>query len=540
MNTLTGTRRLTRLALQRDWINLSAWIVGLSAFTGATAALWIDSFRGPADLLQEAQLTATNPGIRMLGLASGPTVGGYTMVRDYVLLAVLAALMSTFAVVRNTRQNEETGRAELVGAAVVGRHAGLVAALIVTVGANAVLAGALGLAMTLAGLPAAGAFTAGIAVAAVGVAFAGVAAVTTQLSSTTRGASGLAAAVLAVAFLASGISNMAGNTDASGTSVTSAWPTWLSPIGWGQQMRPFNGDRWWLIGLTAILFLACAAAAAVLTNQRDIGRGVLVQHGGPANAGLSLRSPVGLVWRLQRGTLLGWAVGMLAFGLVMGGMIGQVQDMTGAAREWYTRMGGSEQFLDAYRASLMQMAGIAAAIYVVQVLLRMRAEESDGTLEPLLATAISRPRWVASHALNALFGATALLVLFGVGAGLASGAVLGNPVGESRTLIGAGLVQLAGVLVVGALVIAAVALLPRFAGAVSWALLMAFILLGPLFGNTLQAPQWAKDLSPFSHVPKVPAVPIEAGPVVGLAAVVIASATVGVVMLRRRDLALPA
>jgi ABC-2 type transport system permease protein len=94
--------------------------------------------------------------------------------------------------------------------------------------------------------------------------------------------------------------------------------------------------------------------------------------------------------------------------------------------------------------------------------------------------------------------------------------------------------------VVGALVIAAVALLPRFAGAVSWALLMAFILLGPLFGNTLQAPQWAKDLSPFSHVPKVPAVPIEAGPVVGLAAVVIASATVGVVMLRRRDLALPA
>ena len=62
------------------------------------------------------------------------------MIRGYSLLAVLAALMSALAVVRHTRQNEETGRAELVGAAVVGRYAGLAAALIVTVGANIVLA----------------------------------------------------------------------------------------------------------------------------------------------------------------------------------------------------------------------------------------------------------------------------------------------------------------------------------------------------------------------------------------------------------------
>ena len=44
-------------------------------------------------------------------------------------------------------------------------------------------------------------------------------------------------------------------------------------------------------------------------------------------------------------------------------------------------MGGSDQILDAYRASIIEMAGMAVAIYAVQMLLRMRAEEADGRLE---------------------------------------------------------------------------------------------------------------------------------------------------------------
>jgi ABC-2 type transport system permease protein len=36
---------------------------------------------------------------------------------------------------------------------------------------------------------------------------------------------------------------MFGSLDASGLWVVSACPVWLSPIGWGQQMRPFGGDH---------------------------------------------------------------------------------------------------------------------------------------------------------------------------------------------------------------------------------------------------------------------------------------------------------
>ena len=189
-------------------------------------------------LVEEIELFAGTPALRIFGVVSGVSIGSAFMTRGYLLLAVLAAVMSALAVVRHTRQNEETGRAEMVGAAVVGRHAGLAAALIVTVGANIVLAGLLGLAGIVTGLPATGSFMAGLAVGAIGIVFAGIAAVTVQLSSTTRGASGLAAAVLALAFLVSGLGNMLGTVDASGVRVVSAWPVWLSPVGWGSADAP--------------------------------------------------------------------------------------------------------------------------------------------------------------------------------------------------------------------------------------------------------------------------------------------------------------
>jgi ABC-2 type transport system permease protein len=539
MNALAGTARLTRLALRRDRFTLPLWALGLAGFTAATTALWARDLNNPADLAHEMGVAATSPGIRMLGLASGPSVGAYAMVRDFVLIAVLAALMSTFSVVRHTRQSEETGRAELVGAAVVGRHAGLAAALLVTLGANVLLAVLLGLGMVAAGQPVAGSFTAGAAVAAVGVAFAGVAAMTAQLTTSTRGASGLAAAVLGVAFLLSGVGNMAGQVDPAALRVESAWPVWLSPLGWGQQTRPYGGDRWWPLGLAVVLFLAGTATAAVLIARRDFGHGMLHQRAGHARAGRTLRNPLGLAWRLQRNALYAWAVGLLGFGLVMGGLVGQVRDTTGASREYYTRLGGSDQIVDAYRASIMVMAGMAVAIYVVQVLLRMRAEEADGTLEPVLATAVGRVRWVAGYAVDAVLGALALLLLFAVGAGIAAGGVLGDPVGQVRPLVVAGLAQLPAILVLGAAVVVLVGLVPRATAAASWALLVFAIVVGPVFGPGLKLPQWVQDASPFTHVPKVPAVPLSAAPVLALSAVVVALALAGLVSLRRRNLALP-
>ena len=82
-------------------------------------------------------------------------------------------------------------------------------------------------------------------------------------------------AVLAVAFVVSGVGNMLGHVDAGGLVAYSAWPTWLSPIGWGFEMRPFGGDRWWLLALSGVLAAVLIVAAGRYAARRDLGRGVL-------------------------------------------------------------------------------------------------------------------------------------------------------------------------------------------------------------------------------------------------------------------------
>src|SRR3712207_7946151 len=52
-----------------------------------------------------------------------------------------------------------------------------------------------------------------------------------------------------------------------GMSVRSAWPSWLSPIGWGQQARPYAEDAWWVLGLPLGFFVALTVAAYTLAAR---------------------------------------------------------------------------------------------------------------------------------------------------------------------------------------------------------------------------------------------------------------------------------
>jgi ABC-2 type transport system permease protein len=61
-----------------------------------------------------------------------------------------------------------------------------------------------------------------------------------------------------------------------------------------------------------------------------------------------------------------------------------------------------------------------------------------------------------------------------------------------------------------------------------------------MFGPSLKLPHLVQDLSPFTHSPQAPAVDVTAGPVLTLTAIAVSLAVVGVLVLRRRNLALPA
>ena len=533
MSAFAGAGGLLRLALRRDRFVLAAWVVILAGLFSLFALAFADALPTQADVLRETRLMAGNAGFRMLSLSPGASIGAYTMSRGWVTLAVLAAVMSILCVVRHTRQNEETGRAELLGAGVVGPLAPLTAAVAVALGANLVLAPLAALGLVAAGQPVAGSLAAGASLAAVGVAFTGVAAVTAQLSRSARGASGLAVAALAVSFLVSGVGNMLGHVDATGTVAHSAWPGWLTPVGWGYQLRPFGDERWWVLGLVAALTLGLLTVAARLAARRDLGAGVLPERAGRQHASTALRRPsgIGLAWRLQRPAFLGWFAGLVGFGLVFG----SVSESAGASFSegaGAAAAAGEAAMLDAWFGPVVTMGAIAAAIYVVQALLRMREEEARGRLEPVLAGAVSRPRWMLAHITSAVLGAAALLLAYAAAAGLTAAQATGDAAlfGE---LLAASLAELPAVLVVAAGAVAAVALVPRRAAVVSWLLLAAAVLLSPLF--QLGLPQWLLDASPFTHQP-APTVEVGGAAVVALVAVAAGLLAAGLAAFRRRDL----
>ncbi len=540
MSALAGTAALARLALRRDRVQLPVWILATTAATAATAASVGDLYGTEQERVAYATATSASVVARAFnGPLAGTSLGSVTLAESFTLLAVLVPLMSIFAVVRHTRQNEETGRAELLGSAVVGRHAALAAALVVVAGANVALAVLLVLTLVATGLPVAGSLLAGAAVGGAGVAFAGVAALAAQVVESARGANGLATATLGVAFLLRAVGDASGEVR-SGVEATSAWPSWLSPLGWITLARPYEQARWPVLVLPALLVLVAVTAAGWLNAHRDLGTGLLAVRPGPATAGRALLGPLGLAWRLQRGVLLGWAVGVVVLGVAMGAVSDEVDDFAaGNAQmaELIAQLGGSGGLTDAYLAAMMGLFGLAVAGYAVQALLRMRAEETGGALEAVLATGVSRLRWMGSHIACAVGGTLALLVLAGASTGAGHGMVAGDLAGKVARMIGAALAQAPATLVLAGFAVAVVGLWPRWAAALSWAALAVCLMLGQI-GELLGLPQAVLDVSPFTHVPPVPSADVTVSPLVALLAVGAALGAAGMGAFRRRDVVL--
>ncbi|MFC9832431.1 ABC transporter permease [Rhodococcus sp. NPDC127530] len=535
-----GTARLVRLALRRDRIQLPVWLLALAALQAFSASSVLGLYPTEPDLRSFAMATAASPvALATNGLVSGYSAGAVLACQIVMPLSLAAGLMTTLLVVRHTRQNEETGRAELVEAAVVGRKALLTAALVVAVGANLTLGLLNVVVLVAAGLPLDGSVALGAAVAGVGIAFAAIAAVTAQVTDSARTANGLAGAALGVAFLLRAVGDMTGTVTDNGTRVVSGWPTWVSPIGWAEQVRPYDDNAWWVLALPAVFALAVGSVGFALTEHRDVGSGLVPTRPGPARASRSLPTAVGSAWRMQRTILFWWAFGIAVLAVVYGAIADQIDDFLGEGEQVADMMeqlgGGTTNMVDAYFAAIFGMMAIAVAGYAVQALLRMRGEESAGRLEPVLATAVSRPRWMLAHVGLVAVGIVVLQTLTGAATGLAYGLVTEDVPGKVVNLTGAALVFVPAIAVVAALVVLAFGGVPAWSAGLSWGVLAVCLIFGFL-GSLLGLPQAVRDLSPFTHVPPVPAVEVTATPLVWLAVIAVVVGAVGVVLFRRRDL----
>ncbi|WP_405389964.1 ABC transporter permease [Streptomyces sp. NBC_01102] len=528
---LAGTGTLIRFALRRDRVRLPVWILALVLGSVSTARNYTTLYAAPEARASVAATMDSPAGLAMTGPRHYLTDYTFGAMAGHQLLGfmtVLTGLMSVLVITRHTRAEEETGRAELVRSTVVGRHAHLAAALSVAVLANLVLAlllaAGLG-SMDLAPDGAAGSLLLGLAYAAVGIVFASVAAITTQITAHARGATGAALAVIGLAY----VLRAAG--DAGGTAALS----WLSPIGWAQRTYVYVDDRWWPLLLCLALTVLCAGTGFALSARRDVGAGLRATRPGRAVASAALTHPLGFALRLHRSVLAGFGAGLFLMGVMYGSVLGQADEMLkdiDGIQEALRRAGGATT-AESFASMVTVVLAVVASVYVVTAALRARSEETAGRVESLLATGLSRTRWAGSHLAVALGGGTAVLLLGGLGIGVAGAASTGDPA-MLPALLGAALAYAPALWVTAGVAAVLFGWLPRAAPAV-WIVPVYAFVTGYL-GELLGFPGWVNDVSPFGQVPRLPAAGMDWTPMVVLTLIAAGLLRLGLEGFRRRDL----
>ncbi|MCI0543245.1 MAG: ABC transporter permease [Actinobacteria bacterium] len=529
MNALVGTTRLARLVLRRDRFRLTVWVAVLALLPVATASALASLFPTVADRESLAVTVASSPAlVAFLGPLYDTSVGALTLWRVGTLAATLAGLMAVLTVVRHTRDEEETGRRELLGATVLGRSAPLAAAMIVVTGAGVVIGAVAAAGLMSIGETAAGSVAYGLGTVGVVMAFAAIGAWSAQLTESATSARGIAVGVVAGVWLL----RVAGD---GGEAAGLGFLSWLSPVGWFARLRPFADEQWWVLLLWVGLTLVVGAVSFAVMARRDIGAGVLRPRPGPARG--SLGSPVGLAWRLHRGSALGWTLGLMMIGVVFGAVADAVGEMLSDSPQlaaFFEAIGGAEGVTDAYFSASVGLIALVAAAYSIRTVLRLRVEEESLRAEPILATGTTRTGWVASHLLFGVAVPAVMLLLAGVVSGVVFGLVTDDVATQATRVLGAAVIQLPAVWVMTGVALALFGVAPALVG-VSWGLLVAFLLIAQL-GEILQFPQWVMNLSPFTHIPLIPVEDLEILPLALLLALALILVATGLVGVRSRDI----
>jgi ABC-2 type transport system permease protein len=524
-STLTGTGSLVRLILRRDRIRLPVWIAAILGLVYSSAAAVQGLYSTQAELDAYANTMGNSPGAIAF---SGPptalnTTGGVTIFEVNQSAMIAVALMAIFLVVRHTRAEEEEGRTELLRATVVGRHAPIVAALLVVGSASAVVG--LGVAALLISLdlPVGGSVAYGVSLGLLGLVFTAIGACAAQVASHGRTAIGISLVALAASFVLRAVGD-----------VSNGVLSWLSPMGWMQAVRPYAEVRWWPMLLLVAFTGVVLAVAAELLSHRDLGAGLVQPRPGPSVGSPRLGSATGLAARLQRGSIVAWTASAFLLGATFGSFGPEMEKFVENQPDFADMLlqAGGASIVDQYFVTVMLLLAIAVSGFTVSSALRLRAEESSGRAESLLATGLSRTRWSLGGIAVTVGGTLVVLGAGGLGTGLFYGLASGD-MGALPNLLFAALAFAPAALLLGGVAVLLFGWVPR-ASMVAWAAL-AICFVFAYLGVLLDIPQWLLSLSPFEHVPGAPVETITAGPLLWLTVFAVALAGIGVLGWRRRD-----
>jgi ABC-2 type transport system permease protein len=301
------------------------------------------------------------------------------------------------------------------------------------------------------------------------------------------GAAGVSGIALAVAWTVHGL-------DAGPLAV-------LSPFRWLENHIPLVGQFDWpalaLVGGIAAVLLGLGVE---LFARRDLG--VTVGLGLPQLPGavLGVRGPTSRAFGEQLPRAIWWGLGLGLMGALIASLVGPMSaQLSGDANLLkvlravfpgfdLTSAGG---FLQVFVELFFIAAGFAAATLVS----KWASDETGGRLEEVLATPLTRVRWLVSGAIAAFIGAVIVTVIFALG--VASGAASGRATAGTALLGSASLgLYMAALIGIG---VAVGGLWRTSIAAEVVALLVVATYLLDLLAPPLNLPDWLHQLALTAH-----------------------------------------
>lgn len=522
------TGRLMRLILRRDRLRLPIWLIGFLFVTIGTAAL----FKGLYASHEERQQMATtfdNPAVTAL---IGPGYGldhyteGAMMAHQMLAMTLLIiAVMSVLLVVRHTRSEEEEGRVELIRALPSGRLSNLTSTLLVMALTYLVLALTTGIGLYSLGIESMdlnGSMLYGAALGVTGIFFAATTALFAQLAQTSKGAVGLSFLLVGLGYLIRAIGDVSNETI-----------PWFSPFGWVLGSEVYVNDYWWPIGMTLIVSLIVAAVALYLNSIRDLDAGFLPTRGGRRHATAWSRSHLGLTLRLQKTSIISWAVVIFIFGATYGSVLGDTETYF-AEIEIMKEVMANQDGISMTLQFVTMVAAIMAVLSTIPVIMainKMKKEEKRNRTEQILATAMSRYKFLGNYILVAIITSIITLGAGALGLSAAGAAVVEGDI-TFMELFNAIMIFLPATWVMVGL--AAVFMgLGRMNG-LPW-LYLGFVFIVIYLGDLLQMSDAVRNLSVFEHVNSIPLEDFELIQSLVLSVIAAGLMLVGLALYRRRD-----
>ena len=275
----------------------------------------------------------------------------------------------------------------------------------------------------------------------------------------------------------------------------------LSPFHWTVDHIPLVGLFNWgglaLVGAVAIVFLVIGVE---LFNRRDLG----------VTAGLSLpqlpkdvlgvRGPVSRAFGEQLPRSLAWGLGMALWVAVLSSLVGSFSTQIGGDSSLtqifgqlfpgfdFSTAGG---WLQLYVELFFIAAGFAAATFVS----KWASDETESRLELILATPMTRTRWVVAGGTAALLAVVVVTVLLSLATGLGAAAG-GSTAGDG--MIGVASLGLYAAAIVG-IGIAVGGLWRTSLAAEVAALVVVATFLLDLLAPPLNLPDWMHQLALTAH-----------------------------------------